>query len=78
MRGACLCAIGDATRAKLNPNPADISEVMGDIGKLLEASITGVDMPSNPAPVMDLSKIDFEALRKRLRIPSTGTPTSKS
>ena len=35
---------------------------MGDIGKLLDASITGVDMPAKPAPVMDLSKIDFEAL----------------
>jgi len=66
-RVACLCAIGDAIRAKLNPNPADISEVMGDIGKLLDASITGVDMPAKPAPVMDLSKLDFEALRSRFK-----------
>ena len=41
-RVACLAAIADAIRTKLNPNPADISEVMGDIGKLLDASITGV------------------------------------
>lgn len=66
-RVACLCAIGDAIRSKLNPNPADITDVMGDIAKLLDASITGVDMPVKPAPVMDLSKIDFEALRRRFR-----------
>ncbi|MBA2524955.1 MAG: type I restriction endonuclease subunit R [Pyrinomonadaceae bacterium] len=64
---ACVVAIADAIRAKLNPNPADISEVMGDIGKLLDESITGVDMPTKPAPVMDLSKIDFEALGKRFK-----------
>ena len=66
-RVACLAAIADAIRAKLNPNPADISGVMGDISKLLDASITGVEMPAKPAPVMDLSKIDFEALRKRFK-----------
>jgi type I restriction enzyme R subunit len=66
-RVACLTAIADAIRTKLNPNPADITGVMGDIGKLLDASITGVDMPAKPAPVMDLSKIDFEALRKRFK-----------
>ena len=64
---ACLAAIADAIRGKLNPNPADISSVMGDISKLLDTSITGVAMPSKVAPVMDLSKIDFEALRKRFK-----------
>jgi type I restriction enzyme R subunit len=62
-RVACIAAI----RAKLNPNPADITGVMGDIAKLLDDSITGVDMPATPAPVMDLSKIDFEALRSRFK-----------
>src|SRR5207249_5836589 len=66
-RVACLAAIADTIRAKLNPNPADISAVMGDISKLLDNSITGVAMPSKPAAVMDLSKIDFEALRKRFK-----------
>jgi type I restriction enzyme, R subunit len=66
-RVACLAAIADAIRAKLNPNPADISAVMGDINKLLDTSITGVAMPSKPAAVMDLSKIDFEALRMRFK-----------
>jgi type I restriction enzyme R subunit len=66
-RVACLSAIADAIRTKLDPNPADITEVMGGIGKLLDESITGVDMPAKPAPVMDLSKIDFEALRSRFK-----------
>jgi type I restriction enzyme R subunit len=66
-RVACLAAIADAIRTTLNPNPADVTEVMGDIGKLLDASITGVDMPAKPAPVMDLSKIDFAALRSRFK-----------
>jgi type I restriction enzyme R subunit len=66
-RVATIAALADAIRTKLNPNPADITEVMGDIGKLLDASITGVGMPAKPAPVMDLSKIDFEALRNRFK-----------
>jgi type I restriction enzyme, R subunit len=66
-RVACLSSIANAIRAKLSPNPADISKVTGDIALLLDASITGVDMPAKPAPVMDLSKIDFEALRRRFK-----------
>jgi type I restriction enzyme R subunit len=66
-RVTCLAAIADAIRAKLNPHPADISGVMGDISKLLDTSITGVAMPAKPAAIMDLSKIDFEALRKRFK-----------
>jgi type I restriction enzyme R subunit len=64
-RVACLAAIAEAIRTKLNPNPADISSVMGDVAMLLDASITGANMPEKPAPVIDLSKINFEALRER-------------
>jgi type I restriction enzyme R subunit len=63
----CLAAIAGAILAKLNPNPADITEVMGNIGKLLDESITGMDLPATPAAVIDLSKIDFEALRSRFK-----------
>jgi type I restriction enzyme R subunit len=66
-RVACLAAIADAIRAKLNPNPADITEVMAGIAKLLDASITGVAMPTKAAPVMDLSKIDFAALASKFK-----------
>ena len=64
-RAACIAAIAGAIRAKLNPDPVNISEVMGRVSELLDTSITGVEMPAKPAPVMDLSKIDFEALRSR-------------
>jgi type I restriction enzyme R subunit len=66
-RVACLSAIADAIQTKLNPDPADITGIMDDINKLLDASITGVDMPTKPAPVMDLTKIDFEALGRRFK-----------
>jgi type I restriction enzyme R subunit len=61
---SCLAAIADAIRAKLNPNPANISEVMADIGALLDLSITGVSMPRGEK-LLDLSKIDFDALRNK-------------
>jgi type I restriction enzyme R subunit len=64
-RVACIATIANDIRAKLNPNPIDISKVMGDINKLLDDSITGIVMPSGPVRSIDLSKIDFEALRKR-------------
>ena len=38
---------------------------MGGIARVLDKSITGVDMPAKPVPVIDLSRIDFEALRQR-------------
>ena len=66
-RAYSLAAIGDAIRAKLNPNPADISAVMGKVAETLDDSITGVDMPEKPAPVIDLSKINFAALRDRFK-----------
>lgn len=66
-RVACLVAIGEAIRLKTGPQPVDITEVMGNIGELLDRSITGVEMPQKPTPIMDLSKIDFEALAKRFK-----------
>jgi type I restriction enzyme R subunit len=66
-RVACISAIADAIRTKLNPNPVDISDVMGEIGGLLDASIQGVAIRDIAAPVMDLSKIDFEALATKFK-----------
>jgi type I restriction enzyme R subunit len=62
---ACLSALSDAIRAKLNPEPVDVSMVMEDIGEVLDASITGVTMPATSGALLDLSKIDFQALAKR-------------
>ena len=36
-KSAILAAIMEAIRAKLNPNPADITVVMGDIALLFDA-----------------------------------------
>jgi type I restriction enzyme, R subunit len=43
----------------LNPDKQDITGVLGDISKLLAASIGSVDMPAQLAPVMGLPKIYF-------------------
>jgi len=64
-RAGCLAAIAQAIRAQLNPDPVDISEVMNGIGRVLDKSITGINMPGPNAPTIDLSRIDFEALRQR-------------
>ncbi len=66
-RVACLSSIAEAIREKLNPDPVEISAVMGDIGQLLDESITGVTMREGGPPPLDLSKINFEALAKRFK-----------
>ncbi|MEO8452622.1 MAG: type I restriction enzyme endonuclease domain-containing protein, partial [Gemmatimonadota bacterium] len=64
---ACLSALVDAIRAKLNPNRADVSAVMEEISKLLDTSITGVKIQTATGALLDLSKIDFDALAKRFK-----------
>jgi type I restriction enzyme R subunit len=66
-RVSCIIAIADAIRAKLNPGKAEISGVMGQINTLLDASIEGVTMSTNASPLMDLSRIDFQALAGRFK-----------
>ncbi|MDA3924097.1 MAG: type I restriction endonuclease subunit R, partial [Kiritimatiellae bacterium] len=66
-RTACLTTIADAIRATINPGPVDISKVMGEVQEVLDNSITDVDMPDNPVPLINLSKIDFEKLRSRFK-----------
>jgi type I restriction enzyme R subunit len=66
-RVACLATIAEAIRAKLNPNPPDISKVLGDINTLLDASITGHAIRDQGPPALDLSKINFEALASRFK-----------
>ena len=66
-RVACLTTLAEAIRAKLNPNPPDISQVMGQINELLDESITGHAIREQGPPALDLSKINFEALAKRFK-----------
>jgi type I restriction enzyme R subunit len=66
-RVSCISAIGGAIRSKLNPSPADISEVMGGIRGLLDASISGVRAAEPDGIAIDLSKIDFRALAAKFK-----------
>lgn len=66
-----LRAIGDAIRAKINPEAPDISGVMAQIDRLLDDSIASVRVEEGPARLLDLSKIDFEALAKRFKTSKT-------
>jgi type I restriction enzyme, R subunit len=66
-RVSCLRAIGDAIRAKLNPGAPDVSGVLAQIDRLLDDSIESVRVEEGPGTVLDLSKIDFEALAKRFK-----------
>lgn len=66
-RVACLAALAAAIRAKLNPNPPDISGVMVGISSLLDDSITGHEIREEGPPALDLSKINFEMLANRFK-----------
>ncbi len=66
-RVACLTTLAEAIRAKLNPNPPDISAVMNQISGLLDESITGHEIRESGPPALDLSKINFEALAQRFK-----------
>jgi type I restriction enzyme R subunit len=62
-----LKSIAAAIRLKLNPNPPDISAMMGQIGQVLDQSITGIAIRDQGPPSIDLSKIDFQALADKFK-----------
>jgi type I restriction enzyme R subunit len=64
-RVASLAAIAGAIWATLNPDPVDLSVVITGIHRILDASISGVEIPTKPGTILDLSRIDFEALAAR-------------
>jgi type I restriction enzyme R subunit len=66
-RVAGITTLGAAIRAKLSPNPVDISTIMGQITGLLDHSITGLTIGGAASPAINLSKINFEALAKRFK-----------
>ena len=60
--------IADAIRAKLNPNPADISGVMGrDQQRCSTSRSPASTIAREGPPPLDLSKIDFEALAQAVQ-----------
>jgi type I restriction enzyme, R subunit len=66
-RVSSLAAIAAAIMAKINPDPVDISVVLAGITKVLDASVSGVAIPTKTGTILDLSKIDFEALAARFK-----------
>ena len=66
-RIAGIATLGAAIRAKLSPNPPDISAIMRQINGLLDDSITGHAIRDVGPPAIDLSKINFEALAQRFK-----------
>jgi type I restriction enzyme R subunit len=62
-----LNTIAAAIHEKRYPNPPDISSVMGQIGQVLDQSITGIAIRDQGPPSIDLSKIDFQALADKFR-----------
>ncbi|WHZ14876.1 MAG: Type I restriction-modification system, restriction subunit R [Nitrospira sp.] len=68
-RVACLTTIAETIRERTGEGPADISAVMADLNKILDASVAadGFHIPQGKPGhgVIDLTKIDFEALAKR-------------
>ena len=67
VRIAGIRALAGGIKAKLSPNPPDISKILTQIDELLDESITGLEIPSNGPPAIDLSKVNFEALSKQFR-----------
>jgi type I restriction enzyme R subunit len=68
-RVACLTTLAESIRERTGEGPADISVVMTDLNKILDASVAadGFHIPQRKAghAAIDLTKIDFEALAKR-------------
>jgi type I restriction enzyme R subunit len=67
VRVAGIATLAAAIRAKLSPNPPDITEILRQIGDLLDDSITGLHIREDGPPAIDLSKINFEALAERFK-----------
>ena len=63
----CGCILAIAERIRTTADPPDISHVMQGIEELLDQSIAAVPFTigDNKGGYFDLSKIDFEALRKK-------------
>ncbi len=67
VRVAGITTLSAAIRAKLSPNPPDITAILKQIGELLDDSITGLQIREDGPPAIDLSKINFETLAERFK-----------
>jgi type I restriction enzyme R subunit len=64
-RVAAIAGIAAAIRARLMPGAPDISAILGQVAELLDVSIAGHAIREDGPPPIDLTRIDFEALRRR-------------
>ena len=64
-RVAGILTVAASIRARLSPNPPDISAIMEQLTGVLDESITGLTIRESGPPPIDLSKIDFEVLAQR-------------
>jgi type I restriction enzyme R subunit len=64
-RVICLAMLAEVIRAKMNPKPMKLDNVLASIGAVLDQSIAGVQIGVREVPKIDLSKIDFQALKKK-------------
>jgi type I restriction enzyme R subunit len=76
-RVACLSTLAEAIRARLNPNPPDISQVMGQINGCSTSPSPATQSANQGHRRSTCRKINFEALANRFKHRNTRTPTSK-
>jgi type I restriction enzyme R subunit len=62
-----IAMLAAAIRVKLNPNPPDITTILGQITGLLDDSIAGHAISGGGPPPIDLSAINFEALAQKFK-----------
>ncbi len=66
-RVSALAVTADEIRRKLSPNPMSLDNVLASIDKVLDASIIGGGTIAAEVSQIDLSKIDFEALKSKFK-----------
>jgi type I restriction enzyme, R subunit len=67
VRMSTVTALSEKIRETTAPPTTDLSAVLQRIGEVLDRSIEGVEMVSDPGPAIDLSRIDFRALAAKFR-----------
>ncbi len=64
-RVSALSVIADEIKRRMTPNPMSLDTVLANIDKVLDNSIHGGPQIARDIPKIDLSKIDFEALKAK-------------
>lgn len=66
-RVAGIVTLAATIKAKLSPNPPDISTILQQINGLLDDSIAGLSIREEGPPAINLANIDFAALAQRFQ-----------